>query len=126
MNEPLSFFVANAWRWAAGLPEIDSPEPLPDLAELRRTEWCDEFEKAMRDRLVMGAFRYGRLRASGKPSYSRIASILKRPADYERHGNLEKLVDIANLCLCEFVEGEHPRRHWSSLTEGDHVSMRAE
>jgi len=117
--------VTNSWRRLAGLPELDPVQQLPDLAELTRTEWCAEFEQAMRDRMVMGSFRYGRLGDAGKPSYNRCSSIRKRLNDYERCGNMEKLVDIANLCLCEFVEGAHPQKHWNSLTDGDHVSMGA-
>ena len=32
----------------------------------------------------------------------------RRLAAYGRTGNLEMLVDVANLCLLEFVEGRHP------------------
>jgi len=31
------------------------------------------------------------------------------------------LVDIANLCLCEFVECHHPLAHWHAMDGGEHV-----
>jgi hypothetical protein len=35
------------------------------------------------------------------------------------------LVDVANLCLLEFEEGEHPRRHWQPTDDGEHVETLA-
>lgn len=31
-------------------------------------------------------------------------------------------LDVANLCLLEFVECRHPRKHWHSTDDGEHVS----
>lgn len=114
-------YLTNLWRRAAGLPE---QEEMPPLSELRRTEWSEQFEELMRARLVMGAFRYGRLRAMGKPQYDRIASARNRLFLFEQTGNLECLVDVANLMLCEFEEGDHPRRHLKSVDDGHHAEAR--
>lgn len=88
------------------------------IEDLQHSEWSSEFERLMRNRLVMGALRYGILGAPGKPTYDRIASMEKRLKLYRESGNLEYLVDVANLCLCEFVEGTHPNRHFHS-TDGE-------
>jgi len=74
--------------------------------------WSSKFEQLMRNRLIMGAFRYGLLGYHKKPQYDRIASALRRLEKYAEFGNLELLVDVANMCLVEFVEGKHPDRHW--------------
>ncbi len=100
-------FIRTRLLERAGLAVKEKPSVT--LADLYRTEWSAEFERYMRNRLVMGAMRYGRLGESGKPQYDRIASIMKRLYEYQRSGNTEMLVDAANLCLCEFVEGNHPR-----------------
>ena len=71
----------------------------------------------MRNRMIMGALRYGLLGAPGKPQYDRIASIIKRLKFYTEDGNTEHLVDAANLCLCEFVEGTHPLKHFGSVDD---------
>jgi hypothetical protein len=105
----------------AGLTPVEKPIPGVSLAELARTEWSAEFERLMRNRLVMGALRYGRLSAPGKPQYDRIASVIKRLYEYQRSGNQEMLVDAANLCLCEFVEGQHPAKHFQSDESIEHV-----
>lgn len=76
----------------------------------------------MRNRLAVGALRYGRIHAPGKPVYDRVSSILKRVQAYADTGNLELLVDAANLCLLEFEEGRHPKRHFEAADDGDHVT----
>jgi len=97
---------------------------MPPLSELRRTEWSPEFERLMRNRLVMGAFRYGRLHAEGKPAYDRVSGALKRLELYRQTGNLECLVDVANMMLLEFEEGDHPGRHFRAADDGVHVEAR--
>jgi len=89
--------------------------------ELQASEWSANFERLQRNRLIMGALRYGKLGAPGKPQYDRVDSICKRITAYQASGNLELLVDVANLCLCEFVEGKHPKRHWNAEDDGAHV-----
>lgn len=116
-------FLDNLWRWKCGLPDLTPAPPVtPD--ELRASEWSPEFERLMRNRLMMGALRYGRLGAEGKPQYDRIASAVKRLQQYDRTGNQELLVDAANLCLVEFVEGRHPTRHFHAVDDGEHVEVK--
>lgn len=91
------------------------------LGKLAQSEWSYEFEELMRARLIMGAFRYGRLGAPGKPQFDRIAYAIRCLQKYEDTGNLECLVDGANLLLVEFVEGKHPNRHFNSVDDGDHA-----
>lgn len=93
---------------------IDTP-----LDILRLTEWSSEFERYMRNRLLMGAFHYGRL--GKKPGYDNIGSALKRLKLYQETGNQEHLVDVANLCLVEFVDGQHPNRHFVAQDDSEHV-----
>lgn len=94
------------------------PAPKFRLEDLERSEWSPQFEQLMRNRLIMGALRYGRLGAAGKKQYDRVASITKRIALYGATGNLEHLVDVANEALLEFVESRHPKRHWGTA-DGD-------
>ncbi len=96
----------------------------PSLKSLRETEWSPAFEKHMRERLIMGGIRYGLLHEPGKPKYDRIQSAIKRLEKYRQTGNLENLVDIANMCLLEFEEGEHPNRHFKSIDDGEHTEVK--
>ncbi len=93
-----------------------------DLVAFRRTEWSSEFERLMRNRLIMGALRYGRSGTEEKAQYDCIGSCISRLKKYQQTGNKEHLVDAANLCLIEFIEGRHPHAHFASIDDGEHVS----
>lgn len=88
---------------------------------LRQSEWSAEFEQLMRNRLLMGRFRYGRMDDPAKGDYDCIKSALSRLRKYQETGNLEHLVDVANLCLVEFVHGRHPNKHFEAADDGEHV-----
>lgn len=92
------------------------------MKSLYASEWSPRFEELMRNRLVMGAMRYGLLHAPGKPSYDRTKGMVKRLEQYRQTGNTEFLVDLANLALLEFEEGKHPNKHWAPA-EGDHACL---
>jgi hypothetical protein len=94
---------------------------LGDLIVRQWSEWSFEFEQFMRNRLIMGSFRYGRLGAKGKPQFDRVSYIQRLVIEYRETGNLECLVDIANLALVEFVEGIHPKRHFKAVDDSDHA-----
>ena len=115
------FFLNNLWRRSANMKEIEIQKSGRTLPYLRATQWNDDFESMMRNRLVMGAIRYGLLGEKNKPQYDRVSEIQKRLKKYRDTGNLEFLVDIANLALCEFVEGKHPNRHFKSSDDKEHV-----
>lgn len=99
--------------------------PIPSLPDLRKTELSltfeelvlrikpqydsQEFFELMRNRLILGAFRYGLLGDPNKKKRNRVRDIKKRWYLYIEAGNLEHLVDAANLSLLEYEEGENCR-----------------
>lgn len=100
-----------------GTPIGDKTE---SLEELRRTEWSSIFESLMKNRLLVGRFRYGRMDDESKGDYDHIGSIRKRLDLYVKSGNKEHLVDIANLCLVEFVHCKHPDAHFDAQDDSEH------
>ena len=118
----IQFFLNNLWRWKCGLPETEEANQESSYEELKKTEWSEEFERLMRNRLIIGALRYGRLGAANKPQYDRINSMIKRLTKYQETGNKEFLVDVANICLLEFVECNHPNQHFHAIDDGEHVA----
>jgi hypothetical protein len=119
--------LMNLWQRNGSWDHHSIPLPttgqMPSLDSLRATEWSDAFERAMRDRLIMGSFRYGLIGADGKPQYDRVSCCERRLALYRETHNMEHLVDIANLCQMEFVEGQHPDRHFAASDDGVHTGM---
>lgn len=100
------------------------PKTSATIDELRQTEWSSHFENLMRNRLIMGALRYGRLHEKNKSEYDRIESMIKRLQAYKKSGNTEYLMDVANLDLCEFEEGKHPNKHFHSIDDGEHTNTK--
>jgi len=96
-------------------------EPKWTLENLEQ-EWSQEFEEHMRNRLMMGALRYGGLNnpnnKGGEYGFN-IGEIVKRTGLYMRTGNAEYLADIANFALAEFVQRPHPKFHFKSIDRND-------
>jgi len=121
-------YLKNLWRWKCGLGEINFDESNKiNINELRESEWSPEFEKLMRNRLIMGSIRYGRMghgsTPKGKPKYDRCESIRKRLKFFEETGNAEWLVDIANMALLMFEEKQHKNFHFDSNDDGYHDNI---
>ncbi len=85
-------------------------------------EWSAGFMRLMIHRLTFGRYRYGRKSSSILREYEYVRSIYSRLDKYCKDGNLEHLIDIANLCMLEFEQGRHPKRHFRAIDDGEHVS----
>lgn len=114
-------FLRERWDEVFHREPVRGRAGLPDLGELRRTEWSQEFECLMRNRLIMGAFRYAPINAPGKAKYAHVENIERLVARYRETGNDECLVDIANSALLEYEEGDHPLKHFGALDDGEHI-----
>lgn len=116
-------FMENLWKRRAGVPESAEIKRIPntDLNAIRKSEWSSEFEELMRNRLLMGYFRYGRIRDGKGNTAAHIRSIERRLKKYEETGNKEFLVDIANICMVEFMQDCHPDSHFSAIDDGEHI-----
>ena len=70
-----------------------------------------EFCQRMANRLIVGEWRYGK--ANSRQRYmSRLRKELKA---YEKSGNAEQLVNIANYAFLEMIQPEHPQAHFNNL-----------
>lgn len=101
----------DACRVRCGMPRLGFPQPhLPRKSAfqydaLAASEWSAEFEHLMRNRLIMGALRYGLLGDPRKPNWDRMGRLALECDAYLIDHNQERLVDMANMCLLEFVDG---------------------
>jgi hypothetical protein len=108
-------------RLLAGVVDAPVGDKACRLDDLRISEWSREFERLMRNRLLVGRFRYGLMQRTDALNYDRIGSALIRLRAYQECGNLEHLVDAANLMLLEFEHGSHQERHFMASDDGEHV-----
>lgn len=115
-------FLKELWFDLAGKPyKAKKQIIMPSLKELEESEWSPEFERLMKNRLIVGAFRYGLFRDDKRPSFKRVSSIIDRLEMYLEDGNTEHLVDAAAISMAEFVCGDHPNKHWGP--GDDHIHM---
>jgi len=93
------------------------------LDDLYESEWSPQFEYLMRNRLVMGSFRYQPFseKRSTPWMYDTATEAKNRIDRYLEDGNTEHLVDAANMCLLEFEFGNHPDKHFESVDDGVHT-----
>ncbi len=100
--------------------------PLTLLERRRLSEWSPVFYQLMRNRLVMGSFRYQPFEEKRRIpwNYDTAEEAIKRIRLYQEGGNTEHLVDAANMCLLEFEFGEHPAKHFESIDDGEHAQVK--
>jgi hypothetical protein len=92
----------------------------PALSELRQTEWSPEVESLMRNRLLIGAYRYGTLaekkaKAETGARFGLVQDAITRLEKYLNDGNGEHLIDAMNLTLLEFEIQRHLESKKSSF-----------
>ena len=99
---------------------------LPDLPELLRTEWCEEFEQLRRNRMIMGAFRYGLLndpqkwKSADGTSYDLMKGLRNKLDYYQQSGNIEALVDAGNYVMLIYIHPSHPSAHFRAEDDHNH------
>lgn len=96
---------------------------LPPMEVLYLSEWHPPFETLMRNRLVMGAYKYGLLAEDNAARYARVQSAIKRLTLYLEDGDGEHLVDAANLAMVEFAQGGHPDGRFGQRGELNRIGV---
>jgi hypothetical protein len=87
-----------------------------DFLKILDTEFSNTFVEAMKSRMIVGHYRYGKL-ADGYPhKINAIASLNDRLRAYARTGNTEFLIDAANFAMIEFM---HPSIDGAKFTGTD-------
>lgn len=72
-----------------------------------------EFIQLMKNRLMIGHFRYG-LKVEQGARYDTVQALQARLKLYVETGNTEYLVDLANFCMLEFQDPAHPNAHFEA------------
>lgn len=67
--------------------------------KVKKYHWSDTFIERMRNRMIVGAYRYGLKVKDDLPSFIRT-----RLKEFEDTKNSELLIDIANVCMIQFTD----------------------
>jgi hypothetical protein len=82
------------------------------------TEYSDRFDELRKAAVRVSFHKYGPAKenfSSGR--VDAIASLKKKLAAYERTGNTELLVDVANYAMFEFMWTLHPNGHYKPMDD---------
>jgi hypothetical protein len=115
----LQQFFINRWREKLGYKPLEF-KPMPDIESLKKSEWDEEFETLRKNRMVMGAFRYGLIAKQNLDEYDWVQQIKDRVDRYAEDGNLEHLIDAGNCCMLGFIDGKRKGKELLSIDDGIH------
>lgn len=116
-----NWYKQNRWRLEHQLPERKNNE-LPSLAELKETEWCQEFDNLAKGKMIQAAFRYGLLRNNN--AFDFIESMKKKISRYEQTHNLELMVDIRNYAMLEFIKPKYADAYYHNEDDTEHAVLK--
>jgi len=97
------------------------PEKIMSVSDIVREKWDADFVDACRNRIVVGAMRYG----NGGSQYesrecgdSFLRRLREKLAEFDRTRNHEMLVDIAVYCMLLWRFDDHPAAHFEAMDQG--------
>ena len=76
------------------------------------SEFSDSFAQGMADRMAVSFCKYGAVKDAYPSRVDAIASLKKRLERYERDGNTEWPMDVANFAMIEWMRPRHPEAHF--------------
>lgn len=80
---------------------------------LLKTEFNLKFVELCKNRMVMSYYKYGPIKENyGNKLVSSIDNLQKRIDLYNKTGNTEYLVDIANFAMIEYMYPQHVKSHF--------------
>jgi hypothetical protein len=126
LKKPLgneAFFLHNLWLWKCEQEE-EKREFMPDAPVLKETLMSKRFIELMTNRVIMGTLRYNDWRINQGMKWDRIGSCIERLENFQKTGNLEYLVDVANLCMIEFEVSNHSNAHFGPTDDGIHCKSK--
>ncbi len=94
------------------------------MKEMEALQWGEEWQHIlflMKNRMLMGGYRYGPTPLQKPREFDNIADIKRRLDLYEVEGNMEHLVDAANITIIECLKKSHPNFHFSASDDGVHA-----
>lgn len=105
---------------------VIEPTPLKTYTrdEMEALQWGEEWQyvlSLMKNRMIMGGYRYGPTPLQKPREFDNISDIKRRLILYEEDGNMEHLVDAANITIIECLKKSHPNFHFSPTDDGIHA-----
>lgn len=117
-----AWYDQNRWRLSKGLPER-RPGTFFSFEEIQEKVGNSTFEKMRMSRLIMGAYRYGKIGANSK--YDFVEALKNKLQRYEDTHNLEVLLDIANYAMLEFTKPKYSDARFIAEDDTEHAPIKS-
>ena len=77
-----------------------------------KTEYNEDFDQKRKNSMEVSYYKYGKASLNYPNNCDAIASLKKRLELYEKTGNKDYLVDIANFAMLEYTYPKHKNAHY--------------
>jgi hypothetical protein len=105
------------WPKADGSENIDK-DTMTDL------QWGEDWLKIldlMKNRMEMGGYRYDPHRNQRPGQFDNVADAKRRLDLHDKDGNMEHLLDAANITILACLKKAHKKFHFTSIDDGVHA-----
>lgn len=88
--------------------------------DILSTEWSYKFEELQKKAMVMSYYKYGAIKKNHSKEDNHmdaVSNLLKRLENYQKSGNTEFLVDVANFAMIEFMNPQHENAHFEGTDD---------
>lgn len=93
------------------------------MSEVLKQEYSERFDELRKYAVKVSYFKYGPAKKNfAEGRVDAVASLRKKLLAYERTGNTEYLVDVANYAMFEFMYPLHPKAHYKA-TDDDRSTL---
>lgn len=96
---------------------------MSDFGTILETEFSEDFIQKMRNRMVTSFYKYGPVEQNAGRT-DEIESLKDRVGLYEKTGNTEWLIDVANFAMIEFMFPQHKKAHFRATDSRESPGVR--
>lgn len=111
-------------RLLEGIEIPKDPITIHTLEEMAAIQWGEDWLKIldlMKNRMIMGGFRYGPHRNQRQGQFDNVADSIRRLKLHQEDGNMEHLLDAANITILACLKKAHKNFHFESIDDGVHA-----
>jgi hypothetical protein len=94
------------------------------MEEMAAIQWGEDWQEIldlMKNRMIMGGFRYGPHRNQRKGQFDNVKDAKRRLGLHQKDGNMEHLLDAANITILACLKKAHKNFHFTSIDDGVHA-----
>jgi hypothetical protein len=94
------------------------------MEEMAAIQWGDDWQEIldlMKNRMIMGGYRYGPHRNQRPGQFDNVADAKRRLGLHDDDGNMEHLLDAANITILACLKKAHKDFHFTPIDDGVHA-----